>query len=325
MATTPLSFELAQQAANAWLEHGFKRNAAAKSLKLTISTFTHRLNKSFEYGIVSNTDQEKIERPNLKYNARLHERIKDGIVLIGSDAHYWPGEISAAHKAFIKVIKELKPQCVILNGDVLDGASISRHPPIGSNVPPTLTEEIEECQLRLQDIELAAPKARKIWVYGNHDYRFESRLAVVAPQFSTIKGGRLKDHFPQWETCWSVWINDDVVVKHRVKGGIHATHNNTVATGKTTITGHLHSLKVTPFNDYSGIRFGVDSGSLAGIYSQKNEPVGPQFLDYTEDGPLNWRSGFVILTFEKGELLWPEVVHVVDRHRYQYRGKVFKI
>src|SRR5262245_24302116 len=54
--------------------------------------------------------------------------IQDGVVLIGGDAHYIPGEtISTAHKAFVRFIKELSPRHVIVNGDVLDASIISRH------------------------------------------------------------------------------------------------------------------------------------------------------------------------------------------------------
>jgi hypothetical protein len=41
-------------------------------------------------------------------------------------------------------------------------------------------------------------------------------------------------------------VNDSVMVKHRWKGGIHATHNNAVESGVSFCTGHLHSAKVTP-------------------------------------------------------------------------------
>src|SRR6185437_12296595 len=112
-------------------------------------------------------------------------------------------------------------------------------------------------------------------------------------------GVHLRDHFPDWEACYSLFINNDVVVKHRLKGGIHATHNNTMWAGKTIVTGHLHSLKATPLTDYNGTRFGVDTGCLADVF-------GPQF-EYQEDAPRNHRSGFAVLTFHRVELLWPEL------------------
>jgi hypothetical protein len=56
-------------------------------------------------------------------------------------------------------------------------------------------------------------------------------------------------------------------------------------------------------------------------------PVGPQFEDYLEANPTNWRSGFVVLTFRDGRLLWPEVVHVIDEDagRVEFRGQIVEV
>jgi hypothetical protein len=164
----------------------------------------------------------------------------------------------------------------------------------------------------------ASPNSWTAWTLGNHDARFSSRLAAVAPEFAKVRGIQLKDHYPGWQPCWSIWVNDDVVIKHRQKNGIHATHNNTMWAGKTMVTGHLHSLKVTPLTDYNGTRFGVDTGTMADTY-------GPQFEGYMEDNSRNWRSGFVVLTFRNSVLMWPEVVAVVDEDHVQFRGELIKV
>jgi hypothetical protein len=219
----------------------------------------------------------------------------------------------------VQFIKEIRPAAVVNNGDAFDGASISRFPRIMFlDKGPSVIEELKACQEHLGEIEEAARGARLFWSLGNHDARFESRLAQNAPEYEGVKGFKLADHFPKWEPCWSVWINDEVVIKHRYKGGIHATHNNAVSSGKTIITGHLHSLKVTPFDDYNGTRWGVDTGTLA-------DPKGPQFQDYLEANPVNWRSGFIVLTFQDGKLLWPEVARVVDETTIDFRGKLVRV
>jgi hypothetical protein len=256
---------------------------------------------------------------------RVEFGVEDGLVIVGSDAHYWPEIKSTAHRAFVRACGELpNVKAVVMNGDVFDGASVSRHPPIGWEARPTVTQELEACKDSLGEIVAAlskqSGKPRTVWTLGNHDARFETRLATVAPEYAKIHGVHLKDHFPTWETAWGVWINDEVVIKHRYKGGIHATHNNTVNSGKTIVTGHLHSLKVTPFTDYNGDRWGVDTGTLAQVN-------GPQFMDYMEDGPANWRAGFVVLPFVSGRLLWPEVVHVIDEEAglVSFRGRVWHV
>ena len=258
-------------------------------------------------------------RHNIEHAARLHYDCLNGVVLVGSDAHLWPGPLTTAMRAFIKFADELKPRVVVMNGDVVDHPQISRHPPIGWTHLPTVQDEIEQAQKVLASIEDAAPRNCKLsWTLGNHCARFETRLATVAPEFGRVHGFSLKDHFPAWSGSWSTWINGDVVIKHRLSGGIGAVRNNTLKSGKTMVTGHLHSLKVTPFTDYSGTRYGVDSGCLADTEAQA-------FVDYTEDGPLDWRSGFIVLTFHDGRLLFPEIVSVFDKHHVQFRGNVIKI
>lgn len=250
---------------------------------------------------------------------RISLNIKDGEVLIASDAHYWPGDPSLMHKAFVKFCKERKPKAVIMNGDVIDAATISRHPPIGWETRPSVRDEIETAQERLHEIEAVVKRSTPlIWTLGNHDGRFETRLATVAPEFARVHGVHLQDHFPAWKPCWSVWINDSVVIKHRLKGGDHAPFNNAVRSGKSMVTGHLHSAKVIPYTDYNGDRYGVDTGCLA-------DPSHKAFVDYTEDAPLNWRSAFCLLTFEGGKLLYPELVIKFDASHFQFRGKLFRI
>lgn len=254
-----------------------------------------------------------------QYAHRAQLDVKNGLVLVGSDFHIWPGSESVALRAFKKLAKELKPAAVILNGDVLDFPKISRHPPIGWESAPSPVEEIEAAQDHLNDIVQAVPRGcRKLWPLGNHDARFETRLATVASEYKGLKGIHLSDHFPLWEKGWSAWINNDVVVKHRWKGGLHATHNNTVGSGKTMVTGHLHSQKVTPYTDYNGTRYGIDTGCVA-------DPDHKAFVDYTEDAPKNWVSGFAVLKFRDWRLMQPELCSVWDDKSVQFRGEIIRV
>lgn len=284
------------------------------------NVFHRRVNleKKLRRQIVAPNQTGKETRVGIEHPHRIPLEVKDGYVLIGSDAHYWPGIITTAHRAFVKFCGELRPKAVIMNGDVLDGATISRHPPIGWEDRPKLEDEIETCKERLYEIQRAAPAAEHIWTLGNHDGRFETRLATVAPEYAKVHGVHLKDHFPKWRPCWSCWINDEVVVKHRYKGGAHATYNNTLHAGKTTVTGHLHAGVVRPFHDYNGRRWGVDDGTLADV-------TGPQFRDYTEDNPLNWSQGFVALRFVRGRLLQPQLVTVIGPDEVDYCNTVVTV
>lgn len=255
--------------------------------------------------------------PRKEYPQRNQWEVKNGEVFVASDLHLWPGQESLMLRALKKLCEEMRPKAIILNGDVLDFARISRHPPIGWEKTPSPQEEIEAGQDHLNDLVKRTPKALRSWNLGNHDARFETRLATVAPEFAKVAGIHLSDHFPIWAKGWSTWVNDALVTKHRFKGGIHAPHNNTMWAGKTMATGHLHSAKVVPFTDYNGTRWGVDTGCVADTDAK-------QFADYTEDSPKNWVSAFGIFTFKDGALLWPELVVPFSAGQFQFRGKVYK-
>jgi hypothetical protein len=253
-------------------------------------------------------------------NVRTNVKLENGIIVIGSDCHYWPGIISTAHRAFVKIIKDLKPRMVVMNGDVFDGASISRHPLSGWGSTPSVKQELEACQDRLGEVERAAKGAALHWTWGNHDQRFNARLAAqVGDTWRGVEGMNLTDHFPLWKFSTSIMVNDNVQIKHRLYNGIHASYNATLKSGISTVNGHLHSLKITPWTDLTGTRYGVDTGSLANVW-------GDQF-EYTEDSTRNHRSGYAVLTFINGKLMPPELVEVMneDAGEVYFRGQLIKV
>lgn len=297
-------------------------NGAAKQLNINrraVYARRRRIEGKTGQPVESPWLQGGIHRHQEDYPSRAFLELKDGIVLVGSDAHIWPGPQSTATRAFIRFCKDLKPKAVVLNGDVLDFGRISRHPSIGWEDKPTVQDEIEAAQDTLNEIEQACGRGtQKFWPLGNHDSRFSTFIANLAPEFAKVSGVSLSDHFPLWRCCWGVFINEDVVVKHRFKGGIHAPHNNSLWSGTTMVTGHLHSQKIIPFTDYRGTRYGVDTGCLAEVHA-------PAFVDYTESSPLNWRSGFCVLTFVRGILLPPELVTVWDKNHIVFRGSLVRV
>ncbi len=264
-----------------------------------------------------------ILRQSQAYPHRIPLEIRDGIVIVAGDAHYWPGKPSLMHRALVSFIKRFRDErrlkAVVMNGDATDLASVSRWPQVNWEKRPTVQEEIEVCTDRMHELAEASGRVPKLWPLGNHDARFSMRLAEKAPEYAKVHGMHLKDHFPLWEACWSVEINGHTIIKHRYKGGDHATHNNAMRAGVNMVTNHLHSAKVTAYTDYRGTRWGVDTGCIADV-------SGPQFL-YLEDNPRNWREGFAVLTFADGELLPPELVLRCEHkeNAVVFRGEIIEV
>ena len=256
--------------------------------------------------------QTSISKATIRRN-EIHFEVRNQTILVASDCHYWPGESTVAHKAFIRLCKQLKPAAIVLNGDVFDGARISRHDPLYRNETPSVKQELEVCQDRLGEIEKASHNSKLFWLYGNHDTRLWRYMRINAPEVEGAFGADLFDYFPGWHCGYLMHVNNNTVIKHRWHNGIHATYNNVLKGGRSIVTGHLHRLQVSAWGDYNGRRYGVDTGTLA-------EPQGEQFA-YLEGNPVPWASGFAVLTFDKdGMLLPPELCEVIGETAY-FRGK----
>jgi hypothetical protein len=252
---------------------------------------------------------------------RIEWNVKNGHVIVGADAHIWDKNPTPAMRAFVKFAADKKTKGVIANGDIFDGARISRHSQIMWERSPTVLEELEATQHWLNTLVKATPKSVQMaWPWGNHDMRWESSLSARVPEYAGVQGFHLKDHYSdRLRPCWEVWINDDAVVKHRGRGGgENAAFTNCVKSGKTHVTGHLHNGYVKPYSDLNGTRYGVDLPCLA-------DPWGPQFRAYSENTYRNHRSGFAVLPFRDGKLMQPELVLTWDDKHVQFRGELIKV
>lgn len=307
-----------------WEDCNFSPAAVSKALGISERNVYARRNALASRGIELPTVKASttpVERST--YKKLINRAVSDGHVVIGSDAHIWPGPDTTAMKALFEVTADLgkSVRMLIANGDWLDGASTNRHDPFGWQRRPTVKEELEGVGDALHRWRMAAKPARtgvqSIYTVGNHEMNFERRLASSVPMYEGLEGLRLADHFPQWDLTWSCWLNRDgphpVMVKHRQAGGVHAAYNNTLKSGVTMVTGHTHILEVKSWGDYRGRRWGVQTGTLA-------DPTGPQF-EYTENGYSPACSGFAVLTFKDGRLLPPEICEVIEG-RAMWRGQV---
>lgn len=237
-------------------------------------------------------------------------------MIVASDLHAWPGDRSVAFDALVELIKDLKPSLIIANGDSVDMAAVSRHPPIGWQSVPTVAEELDAAKELHAELESAAPTGTPlVWLYGNHCLRFNTRLASEAPEFKGVPGASLEDHFPAWDFAMSMHLNKHTVVMHSWHNGVHSAYNNAVKSGVNTVTGHTHRLQAVQWSDYNGLRWGIECGTLSEF-----GPDQPKF-HYTLDRPVNWSQGFTVLNFApNGMLLEPEFCRVLNGQAY-FRGQ----
>ena len=289
-----------------------RRRRIEKRHNVRLLTFDPLKRKAYDESIAITPDRVEVKL-----------KIKDGVVLVAGDQHYWPGSIPVMHRAFCCLSKTLKPFAQVWNGDAFDGASISKHPSIGWEDKPSVKVELETVRDRTDEIVKASPGSKRIWCAGNHDLRFETRLACVASEYRDVHGIHLKDHFPEWIPAWFVTINEGLEshteIRHRENGGVHAGYNNTLKSGVSIVTGHDHRADVVAFDDRRGRRYGVRHGMSAD--SCRDGP----FVNYLEGRKTNWQSAFAVLTYKNGVLLQPEIALKFDENSFQFRGEIIKV
>lgn len=238
-------------------------------------------------------------------------------VVAFSDSHVIPDNPSLASKALLAVLKQLQPKYVACLGDTFDFASISKHAKAGWEKRFSVQDELKAGTALLNDVVDAAPRAMRFMTFSNHDGRYDGILAAKLPEFEGVMGFSLKDHIgSDWNYGISLMVNNNAILKHQWNAGVHAAWNNVLKSGISIITGHTHKQGCKPYTDYTGTRFGVEVGTLSEI----NNPM----YNYTEHAPVDWISGFVVLTFVNGKLITPEFASVLDGNAY-FRGEKIAI
>jgi hypothetical protein len=198
---------------------------------------------------------------------------------------------------------------IVLNGDIIDGARVSRHGRLLGSRAPKVWEEVEAAQ---QWLSMLPKNAVKVWTMGNHDIRVDNYIAENAPELGEEYCGHLHDRFPQWNFAYAAVVND-VEIRHRFRGGIHTAYNNALNSGVSMVSNHTHQLIVTPIRNRLGTHWGVETGMLG-------DPNSAAF-EYTEGQPNRVCAGFAFLTFdEEGHLMPPELCEMI-RGRPAFRGK----
>jgi len=73
----------------------------------------------------------------------------------------------------LKIIEDANVDRIVLNGDVLDMYNINSHGPTHPLVGTLLIDEIDDTRMWLQDLRARFPKQEIVFLYGNHEDRFE--------------------------------------------------------------------------------------------------------------------------------------------------------
>jgi len=271
----------------------------------------------------------RIERQNLP-PLTIHISINNDTpyaMLVFSDAHF-EGHETASYQIMLKVLKDLvktrQLKCVVANGDIMDLSILSTFAKYTLDIRPkerTVQQEILDSQGQLNKIQKIINGAKypikQLATFGNHETRLSKFVSMWGRQFEDFEGFKMQNLFPDWDWAMSHLVDDTVMIKHRMRGGIHTAYQNAMRSGLNLITGHTHQLNQRTFNTYTTSSMAVQTGHLSESYHP-----------YLEDNIANdWNNGFAVIMIDPVEkTIHPELVQVNNLFRTAYfRGKKYKV
>ena len=239
------------------------------------------------------------------------------IVVFLSDIHV-PYQDTAVLDSAIRLLKRLKPDRVVLNGDINDFFQLSRFN-YGLERMDHLQEEIDEAVKIRQRIRKACPDAVVNENEGNHDSRIITYVEKNARALVSLRALE-PEHLFGWKDLEiqafpgaGFRLRKNFLVKHGtlVRGEAGATAKAELAlAGISGISGHTHRLATYRRGGYESRQW-TEQGCLCRL-----DP------DYVTGQP-NWQSGIAVGQFStRSDTFHVEEVHTFNG-RLVYGGKEY--
>lgn len=224
------------------------------------------------------------------------------------DCHH-PFADKAAYQVALNAILTFQPDVFALLGDFGDLYSVSSH---AGRRPDITSLHVEICDIceklsELDDLLAKVNCKRKVYIMGNHEYRFERYLCDKAPELyeTTSLEKLLSLGVRGWETVpyqEGVWLGDLYITHDIGRAGVNAVRQSMQDMGSHGILfGHTHRLNARYERDVTGrMHMGISGGWLG------NKNAGP-FNYVAAPKKRDWHQGIVAgYLFPNGNYqVWP--------------------
>ena len=200
--------------------------------------------------------------------------IKQSKVLIISDLHF-PYQDNKAIESALNYGLDKKANCILINGDLIDFATISRHEKDWRM--RTVNEEFNAVRQFLVSLRKAFPNAKIVYKHGNHDERWEKYLYVKAPELFDVSDFQLEVLLKLGELKIET-VKDKRPIKigkltalhgHELAGGaggVNPARSTFLKTLDNVIVGHYHKTSTNTETTMTGNVISVHStGCLCGL------------------------------------------------------------
>lgn len=227
----------------------------------------------------------------------------------------------------LKVALESGPMDeVCLLGDFSDFYSVSAHQRDPS-IKVSLENEILSVNEALTEIDELFPKAKKVFIEGNHEFRLERYLKSQAPDLFGMVNCQYLFSFDQ-RNNWT-WIPYGPSQKYKILGSkLYARHepfsmSSPQATAKKSLCslvyGHKHTREFAHIVGMDGSDHIVYSPGYLGGHR-----VFPNIFGYVKTHH-QWQLGFDIVYVDKEtKYFYTNPIHILDDYTCVYQGKKYE-
>jgi len=231
------------------------------------------------------------------------------------DLHF-PFHSRSGIRKLLDTIRRIKPDHVVLNGDILDLHALTTHRK-DSRWEDQLGKELDSGYEFLCDLRKAAKTAEITYIRGNHESRYENYIQGRAPALRLI--GLTLPSYLELGSLGIRWVQDAGRTKVLVPCGqgqkvrmLHGDEFNGSSKfpaaqalkvahemGCNIHQGHTHRLGVMSMPIAGRLRFAVEGGYLANPRSPAMKYAGPA---------PKWTQAFSIYDSEKQDNPYPQFV-----------------
>jgi predicted MPP superfamily phosphohydrolase len=245
------------------------------------------------------------------------------------DLHY-PDHNETALKNTLEFVKDFRPDVFVIEGDFVNFTLAGKYVVVGG-YDVSIGDEIRGAREKLKEIvevvRTANPKARILFLEGNHEQRLGKYLARNADALQDLTDEEgdniltvphlfgLKEMNIEWYSYDQIHKEDGVIFEHgnqvRQKSG-YTANGMLDKRGRSGFSAHTHRLCLIVRNQGGDIKFWTEGGSLCNLNPSPNYVVEP-----------DWVNGFAYAVFDKQEkIMHPQTVLIQNDHFYA-NGKIY--
>lgn len=246
--------------------------------------------------------------------------IKKALVI--PDCHI-PYEDKRAYELMLAVAKDMNPDEIVILGDYADFYGLSSYGK-DAGITELFEEELFAVCERLKELKELFPKAKKVFIEGNHEFRLPRYLNKNCPElYKAITVPKLLyldyygyEFIPYTPDQQYHILNSKLIARHEpMSGGEHCAAGTVKKALSSVIFGHTHRIQEAQIVAIDGKNYrGISSGWLG----DKNHPV----MSYVKNHH-QWAMGFSEVTVLKDGTWFNNLIHIID-YKCNYNGYIYE-